>query len=431
MSSSQKHKTRYPPPEHTCDPWIQQEIARYNPALPIEQAKTPPSTWYANSKMLDLELQSIFLDQWVAVDVVLSDEPGSYQTGCFAKQPYLLTRNEKGDLQAFYNVCTHAGSCLVGPWTTAGCSKLDTSLVGQSTHGNLFSSKLRGLQCPYHGWQFNLDGKLTKATNLKGIRDFSPKAYGLKAIPVEQLGPIVFLHFGSQEGATNGSRKQQEQHDIFISNRQLFSSRLEESGFHRDFGDLDLIESRQYTVQCNWKVVCDNYGDGCYHCSYAHQSLASNIDESNYSTQILSAEVSVQHAPPSAGASCSRFGTERAAVYAQWYPNIMFNRYGPWLDVDIIKPINESTSVVHKAWFLERNFHPPNEVTRDEYIRDSLESSRRVHEEDAFLCENAQLGMSSRGFDRSRYVPSKQIAAQHFHQRLAIDLQRAARWNSI
>jgi nitrite reductase/ring-hydroxylating ferredoxin subunit len=59
-----------------------------------------------------------------------------------------LTRNDKGDLQAFYNVCTHAGSCLVGPWTTAGCSKLDASLVGQSTNGNLFLASVVASNAP-------------------------------------------------------------------------------------------------------------------------------------------------------------------------------------------------------------------------------------------------------------------------------------------
>ena len=415
----------------TADPWLRQQIARFDPTLPIEQARTPPSIWYENPKILELEQQSIFLNQWVAVDVILSSSPGFYQTGSFANQPYLLTRNSQGDLQAFYNVCTHAGSCLVGPWTgSSSCCKLDASLVGQSTSGNLFSNKQRGLRCPYHGWEFNLDGKLIKATHMRGIQNFSPKAYGLKVIPMEQVGPIVFLNFGSRERVTNGIHEQQEQHDVFLSNRQLLSNCLEESGFSGNFGDVDLVEARHYTVKCNWKVFCDNYGDGCYHCSYAHLNLVSNIDESNYSTQILSPELSIQYAPPAGAKSCSRFGTERAAVYAQWYPNIMFNRYGPWLDVDIVKVIDETTSVVHKAWFLERDFIPPDGVTREVYIRDSLGSSLRVHDEDVFLCENAQRGMTSRGFDCSRYAPSKQIAAHNFHQRLAQDLQQAVRGNN-
>lgn len=142
------------------------------------------------------------------------------------------------------------------------------------------------------------------------------------------------------------------------------------------------------SLQCNWKVFTDNYGDGCYHCGYAHADLASNIDEGNYSTEILSAELSIQNAPPSD--SDDRFG-DKIAVYAQFYPNFMFNRHGPWLDVDIVVPKNESTCIVHKSWFLEKDFAVPS----IDYIEDSLRSSEKVHDEDAFLCENFQLGLCS------------------------------------
>jgi hypothetical protein len=102
----------------------------------------------------------------------------------------------------------------------------------------------------------------------------------------------------------------------------------------------------------------------------------------------------------------------------------MYNRYGPWLDVDIIKPLSAKSCTVLKAWFLERTFGDPSTV--QDFIDDSLKCSRVVHDEDVFLCENVQTGLSSHGFDRGRYVPQKQIATYHFHQRLASDLRRAA-----
>lgn len=180
-----------------------------------------------------------------------------------------------------------------------------------------------------------------------------------------------------------------------------------------------------------WRVshtcIVRRLKDGCYHCSHAHQDLASNIDESNYATRILSPELSIQHAPPSSnGEDVARFGSDRAAVYAQWYPNVMFNRYGPWLDVDIIKPVDATSCIVQKAWYLETNYASSDAtISREDYIATSLASSERVHDEDVFLCENVQRGMLARhvGFDRGRYVPSKQIAAFSFHQRLAADLR--------
>lgn len=146
--------------------------------------------------------------------------------------------------------------------------------------------------------------------------------------------------------------------------------------------------------------------------------MNSNINESNYGTELLSGELSVQHAPFKDVSLNDRLGS-RPGVYAYWYPNVMINRYGPWLDVDTIVPSDDASCVVHKSWFLERDFDASD---REGYIRNSIRESEAVHDEDVFLCENAQLGMLSRGYETSRYVPTKQVAAYHFHKRLARDL---------
>lgn len=382
--------------------------------MPIQSSFTPPSTWYTKKQFFERDREAVFLRKnWVAVDVWTDQRPGAFKSGTFLGEPYLLTRNKDGQLRAFYNVCSHAGSCLAGPWTTAqqstdssSCLRLSADLVGQSSEGCLSAGG--SFQCPYHGWRFNLDGRLTKATQTKGIQNFRAKDYSLKSIPARQLGPIVFLNFGGSEG--------EEEQGSFDESQSRFSERLYQNGFVPDLSDLQLVESRRYTLQCNWKVFTDNYGDGCYHCGYAHVDLASNIDENSYSTEILSEELTIQQAPPSD--ADERFGS-KTAVYAQWYPNVMLNRYGPWLDIDIVIPRDESTCTVFKSWFLEHDFALPSKT----YIEESLVSSEKVHDEDVFLCENVQLGMQSRGFDAGRYVPTKQIATYHFHQRLARDLQ--------
>lgn len=417
---------------------LQQEIGRYDPSIPISRAHTPPSSWYTSREIFALEQQHVFTENWVAVDVLRATKPGSYQTGIFNEQPYLITNTAHGQLNAFYNVCTHAGSCLVGPWTNSdACLTSDLRLkAGQSHCGQLDEKQQRrGMQCPYHGWQFNLDGKLIKTTQMKGIEDFRNKNYDLKKIDMMVVGPIVYLKFRHREhdlSATPASStdslvpKTMETTNTDMHFRQtlsLFEQRVAKSGFVQDFADLDFIESKEYTVECNWKVFVDNYGDGCYHCVYAHKDLSSNIDESSYFTDLVSPELSIQHAPPQPDAATARFGTDRTAVYAYMYPNIMYNRYGPWLDVDIIKPLSANSCTVLKAWFLERSFGDPH--TLQDFIDDSLKCSQVVHDEDVFLCENVQTGMSSLGYDRGRYVPQKQIATYHFHQRLASDLRAA------
>ncbi|KAI2500126.1 Ring hydroxylating alpha subunit (catalytic domain) [Fragilaria crotonensis] len=406
---------------------VQHEIGRYDPSIPIGRAETPPSSWYTWPDIMECERNVVFCHNWVAVDILRATKPGSFQTGIFNEQPYLITNNINGEIKAFYNVCTHAGSCLVGPWTNNPTCRL-TSELGlkkgrqqqqQYHYGELDEKQeRRGMQCPYHGWQFNLDGKLIKTTQMKGIEDFRNKNYDLRTIEMMVVGPIVYMKFQKDRA---GSTAEKDAH--FLETVSLFEQRVERNGFVPDFTDLQFIESSEYTVDCNWKVFVDNYGDGCYHCAYAHKDLSANIDEASYFTDLVSPELSIQNAPPKVEVATTRFGTDRPAIYAYMYPNIMYNRYGPWLDVDIIKPLTATTCSVIKAWFLERSFGDDRDAML-EFIDESIKSSRVVHDEDVFLCENVQTGMGSYGFDRGRYVPEKQIASYHFHQRLAADLRR-------
>jgi len=85
-------------------------------------------------------------------------------------------------------------------------------------------------------------------------------------------------------------------------------------------------------------------------CGHAHVDLASNIDESHYKIEILSADLTIQHPPSN---SNERFD-HKTAVYAQWYPNIMLYQYGPWLDIHLVVPIKESNCIVCKSWFIEK-----------------------------------------------------------------------------
>jgi choline monooxygenase len=439
---------------------VYDELAKYQVGVPIEEAYSLPSSWYWNDQIHQLEKEAIFLDsennsneKWVAVDVFDPESsPGSYKTGIFAGQPYLLTKNANGTVQAFYNMCTHMGSCLVGPWTTSICKgslssemdesycsspRLTSALVGQSSEGCLIRNDIEKsstrkrthnngiFQCPYHGWQFNIDGNLLKAPNVKGIQNFRAKDFNLRSISMKQVGPIVFLNFSetSKQNVVDGCTNNEDNiNSTFQLSKQSLLDRLDQNGFNdyqNDFSNLNLIQTKECTVNCNWKVFCDNYGDGCYHCSYAHADLVSNIDESNYTTMVLTPNLSIQQAPP-AMVSDKRFGT-KTAVFAQWYPNLMINRYGPWLDIDIVVPISATTSRIIKAWFLEKDYNNTNTIPSN-YVQSSIQSSLKVHDEDVFLCENIQIGVQSYGFKQGRYVPSKQIAAYHFHQRLANDL---------
>ena len=219
------------------DSKFERQVYQYDAALPLQKASTPPSGWYKDEAFFKKEQEAVFFRNWVAVDVFDNPEPGAFKSGTFLGEPYLLTRSPSGALKAFSNVCTHAGSCLVGPWTTSKGQELDPSLVGQSTHGCL--SKGQNFQCPYHGWEFNSDGRLAKATHLAGIQNFRAKDFSLKPIPLQQMGPLVFLNFGEDPPSSAA----------FQHSRDRLFGRLERNGFVPDLSDVELVETREYRVE--------------------------------------------------------------------------------------------------------------------------------------------------------------------------------------
>lgn len=131
-------------------------------------------------------MASVFTDNPLCVGSTLQvPRIGDYFCGQVGTHPFIVLRDTTGEVKAFYNVCRHKGMRLV-----AG----EKGRIDKTT-----------LACPYHGWEYRLDGRLAKATRITGIQNFAPKDYGLIEIPLLTLGPLVFLQFGRRRAAGKSS----------------------------------------------------------------------------------------------------------------------------------------------------------------------------------------------------------------------------------
>jgi choline monooxygenase len=115
---------------------------------------------------------------------------------------------------------------------------------------------------------------------MSGIQNFSLSEMGLKPLRVAVWGPFVLLKVTA---AT--SRKGEVETDELVASEWLGTSvgRLSQGGVD---SPLSYICRREYTIDCNWKVFCDNYLDGGYHVPYAHKGLMSGLDLETYSTTV-------------------------------------------------------------------------------------------------------------------------------------------------
>lgn len=85
------------------EPWLDAD-------KPIEQAATPPSSWYTSPAVLHLEERTVFRHSWLAV--ARSSQlaaPGAYAAGSLLGLQWLACRDERGQLRAFHNVRSSLG----------------------------------------------------------------------------------------------------------------------------------------------------------------------------------------------------------------------------------------------------------------------------------------------------------------------------------
>jgi len=349
------------------------QVSAFDPSLPIADNKTPPASWYIDPAFHQLERDGVFAGSWLCagrLDQVA--EPGDFFTVSYLDKPVVVTRDAERRLHALLNVCAHHG----------------TRVADAAGHCD-------ALVCPYHGWRYDLDGRLLEAPragNIAAHRD----DLRLSPIAVDVWDPFVWISFAAEPQPL-----------------EAFLSGLETEREALDLDALRFVHQRRYTLDCNWKVFADNYLDGGYHVPQLHGQLAGGLDLSGYRTH-LGEHYSVQTCPGS-GTSDRVGGT---AVYIWCYPNFAINRYGDWLDTNLVLPLGPDRCEVVFDYYHRGEIDP-------ETLARALAESDRVQQEDIAICDRVQAGLASTVYDRGVYAPRFESPMYHFHRALARD-HRAA-----
>jgi choline monooxygenase len=357
----------------------------FDPELPLARARTIPAAWYHDQELATLERRAVFGQTWQpAGRAELVAEPGQYLTCDIAGEPVLVVRGEDGVLRAFSNVCRHRAA----PVMTGEC--------GRATR----------LRCRYHGWTYDLAGRLRGMPEFDGVADFCRDDQGLPPLNLESKAHYVWVNGASQPRPLDETL----------------------GPMPAEIGDaamqLRFAERRVYDLACNWKVYVDNYLDGGYHVNTVHPALAGVLDYSRYRTETYS-QCSVQRSPlRSAGASdgtaAVRTGDE--AQYWWVFPNFMLNLYAGVMDTNLVLPLGpDRCRVIFDFFFAETEGEGPRQ-----FIRESIRVAEQVQQEDIGICEEVQRGLASRSFDTGRFSVRREAAGYHFHQLLATRLRAGA-----
>jgi phenylpropionate dioxygenase-like ring-hydroxylating dioxygenase large terminal subunit len=103
--------------------------------------RSVPAERYTSPDWLAQELDRVFGRAWLLAAHCSELESQSFSVFEIAGESILLTRDADGALRAFYNVCQHRGALL--------CAEE--------------RGRTRSFRCPYHHWEYALDGRLSNA----------------------------------------------------------------------------------------------------------------------------------------------------------------------------------------------------------------------------------------------------------------------------
>ena len=366
---------------------IEQILSSYDECAPLSQASTIPARWYVEPRIAELERLSVFSKTWQLVartDQVSA--AGQFVTISVAGEPVVVVRDGDGVLRAFYNVCRHHAAAVV----TQPCG----------------SASL--LRCPYHGWNYGLDGSLKGMPEFEGVENFDRAQNGLVPIRVETWECFVFVNL-----------------DDNAQSLPDFLGGLVKRVAPLGVGKLHYFDRRIYNINCNWKVFVDNYLDGGYHVPHLHKGLNSVLDYKKYTIENED-RYCLQSSPMTASSEDALTGAARKgdrAWYFWQYPNLMINCYEGYMDTNLVIPVD----VDHCTVIFEFYFANIDEAHR-EYNEQSVNVGARVQEEDLGICEDVQRGLKSRAYAAGRLSVRREAGEQLFHRLLAADLRRG--WES-
>lgn len=364
------------------DSSVEQILSSYNDKAPLSEAFTIPAPWYVDPRIAELERRTVFSSAWQVVGRAEQvQRPGQFVTANIAEEPIVVVRGTDGELRAFYNVCRHHAAKVV----TEPCGLASI------------------LHCPYHGWNYGLDGSLKGMPEFDGVNNFARSDNGLVPVKAEVWEAFVFVNLDPNP------RPLRE----FLGGIVNRCAPLGLSTLH-------YFATKSWDIACNWKVFVDNYLDGGYHVPHLHKALSSVLDYKQYTIEnedryCLQSSPMVE-SDEDAATGATRKG-DRAWYFWQ-YPNFMINCYAGYMDTNLVIPLDTD----HCRVIFDFYFDDVSDARRA-INEQSVSVGDRVQDEDLGICEDVQRGLKSRAYGAGRLSVRREAGEQLFHRLLAADLK--------
>lgn len=201
----------------------------------------PEPSRYFDPAYKKLEWDRLWTRTWLLAGVE-SDlrEPGDFVKFDIADESFIVARDSQGALRAHYNVCPHRGSQLV---------LADFGSLSQFT-------------CPFHSWQFALDGRCTKITDEFSFDpDVLCHGTDMSSVRVESAAGLVFITMNDEAPPL----------------REFLGEIVDQLETY-DIGSMNVIHHKQSEWGANWKGGVDAFYE-IYHLHSVHPQTQAVMDD--------------------------------------------------------------------------------------------------------------------------------------------------------
>tara|TARA_E500000331_G_scaffold247140_1_gene237532 strand:+ start:1506 stop:2618 length:1113 start_codon:yes stop_codon:yes gene_type:complete len=314
-----------------------------------------PAKAYTDQEFWNIESNTVLSDGWTFVGFVHEFlKAGDAIPITIADKPILLIKNKKDEITAFHNVCSHRCLKLVDEKKNVG----------------------KIIQCPYHSWTYDLDGKLRATPHFGGTNQHIPKGFnyldhGLKPIRIFIWHDWIFINI-------NGKADKFEKYAKPII--QKFKDFNLEKIKHVATLDFGIINS-------NWKFLIENFIEP-YHVQFVHRTTTKQPLKDHYTIvdgKCLGSGVDVKEE------NKDKSTLSVSSRYLSLFPNFIIGSYFPnqigvYLNIPIAPGLTSQKRIIYIT--------EGHNIT-DEEINVQKKIWWSVHKEDHEICERLQKGRAS------------------------------------
>lgn len=345
--------------------------------------ETLPAPWYHDEVLFQRERRAIFTRNWSLIARAEQlPGPGDFVAGEVAGYPVFVVRGRSGELKGFHNVCRHRA----GPVVRQDLGHCDV------------------LRCAYHGWTYDLEGRLRKAPGFSTDPDFALEDFGLLPVRVGLWNGLVFACLEDEAPALE----------------DWLGDVVGIAAAFPPLGDLEFFRADSLEGAANWKTYSDNSAEG-YHLPFVHKALTKAVVKEEVEIKPYEngkfVGFDVQYRGPNGGPAGRAFW-----IYK--FPGLLLHFSETSVNLERITPLGPRRLRLDRwFWFAKDLGGGEAEKAR------VMAESQAVMREDLAICEAVQRNLEAGIYQTGRLSAEREPGTLFFQSlvRRALDQENPAR----